>query len=196
MRTRDGVCVCAGRKRILLYKQLKDLSIWTKTAANDLFMDDSFVASHVALVILGKEVAASKLTIFDLTKQICDAIQAKTEQEKSEEIHCLLRGGGSADKISSQLSSWASALFKNEETTVITEYLVNIRKRRAFWSLNEDILKITILTTNMPYPSRKIRRIRACTHQRPQRKEDQYAVSRKGNTPYSSYMGIKYYGRY
>ncbi|GKD94164.1 hypothetical protein Tco_1374001, partial [Tanacetum coccineum] len=26
--------------------------------------------------------------------------------------------------------------------TVITEYLVNISKRRAFWSLNEDILKI------------------------------------------------------
>ncbi|GJW68177.1 hypothetical protein Tco_0122601 [Tanacetum coccineum] len=27
----------------------------------------------------------------------------------------------------------------------------------AFWSLNEDILKITILKTNTPYPSRKIR---------------------------------------
>ncbi|GJR44709.1 putative reverse transcriptase domain-containing protein [Tanacetum coccineum] len=40
-------------------------------------------------------------------------------------------------------------------------------KRRAFWSLNEDILKITILKTNTPYPSKKIRRIRACTHQRP-----------------------------
>ncbi|GJW92958.1 hypothetical protein Tco_0172630 [Tanacetum coccineum] len=60
---------------------------------------------------------------------------------------------------------------------VIIEYLVNISKRHAFWSLNEDILKITILTTNTPYPSRKIRRIRACTHQRPQRKQDQYVVS-------------------
>ncbi|GJX05355.1 hypothetical protein Tco_0191271 [Tanacetum coccineum] len=56
-------------------------------------------------------------------------------------------------------------------------------KRSAFWSLNEDILKITILKTNTPYPSRKIRRIRACTHQRPQRNklntpypEDQYAI--------------------
>ncbi|GJU11612.1 hypothetical protein Tco_1134008 [Tanacetum coccineum] len=49
---------------------------------------------------------------------------------------------------------------------VITEYLVNISKRRAFWSLNEDILKITILTTNTPYPLRKILRIRACTHQK------------------------------
>ncbi|GJU04966.1 hypothetical protein Tco_1121396 [Tanacetum coccineum] len=59
------------------------------------------------------------------------------------------------------------------------EYLVNISKRRAFWSLNEDILKITILKTNTPYPSRKIRRIRACTHQRPQRNKAQYAVSRE-----------------
>ncbi|GJY42778.1 hypothetical protein Tco_0430991 [Tanacetum coccineum] len=65
------------------------------------------------------------------------------------------------------------------EFRVIMEYLVNISKRRAFWSLNEDILKITILTTNTPYPSRKIRRIRACTHQRPQRKQAQYAVSRE-----------------
>ncbi|GJY98538.1 putative reverse transcriptase domain-containing protein [Tanacetum coccineum] len=60
-------------------------------------------------------------------------------------------------------------------------------KRRAFWSLNEDILKITILKTNTPYPSRKIWRIRACTHQRPQRNKDQYAVSRGLNTPYSRY---------
>ncbi|GJW88617.1 hypothetical protein Tco_0163957 [Tanacetum coccineum] len=60
---------------------------------------------------------------------------------------------------------------------IITEYLVNISKRRAFWSLNEDILKINILTINMSYPSRKIRHIRACTHQRPQRKPVQYIVS-------------------
>ncbi|GKC15352.1 zinc finger, CCHC-type containing protein [Tanacetum coccineum] len=62
---------------------------------------------------------------------------------------------------------------------LIMEYLVNISKRRVFWSLNEDILKNTVLTTNTPYPSRKIRRIRACTHQRPQRKQAQYAVSRE-----------------
>ncbi|GJW93016.1 hypothetical protein Tco_0172688 [Tanacetum coccineum] len=59
---------------------------------------------------------------------------------------------------------------------LIMEYLVKVSKRRAFWSLNEDILKITILKTNTPYPSRKIRRIRACTHQRPQRKLVQYAL--------------------
>ncbi|GJS29650.1 DNA helicase [Tanacetum coccineum] len=57
--------------------------------------------------------------------------------------------------------------------------MLNENKRRAFWSLNEDILKIIILKTNTPYPSRKIRRIRACTHQRPQKNKTQYAVSRE-----------------
>ncbi|GJU87535.1 retrovirus-related pol polyprotein from transposon TNT 1-94 [Tanacetum coccineum] len=65
---------------------------------------------------------------------------------------------------------------------LIMEYLVNISKRRTFWSLNEDILKITILKKNTPYPSRKIRRICACTHQRPQRKEDQYACMTRSST--------------
>ncbi|GJT80402.1 hypothetical protein Tco_1054744 [Tanacetum coccineum] len=44
----------------------------------------------------------------------------------------------------------------------------------AFWSLNKDILKITILKTNTPYPSRKIRCICACAYQRPQRNDAQY----------------------
>ncbi|KAH9694093.1 Pyrophosphate--fructose 6-phosphate 1-phosphotransferase subunit alpha 2 [Citrus sinensis] len=84
-------------------------------------------------VILGEEVAASKLTLFDLTKQICDAVQARAEQDKNhgvillpegliesipevyallKEIHSLLRQGVPVDNISSQLSPWASALFE------------------------------------------------------------------------------------
>nr|GEX02180.1 hypothetical protein [Tanacetum cinerariifolium] len=59
---------------------------------------------------------------------------------------------------------------------LIMEYMVNISKRRAFWNLNKDILKITFLTTNTPYPSRKMLHICACTRQRPQRKPVQYAV--------------------
>ncbi|GJS22412.1 hypothetical protein Tco_0451044 [Tanacetum coccineum] len=68
---------------------------------------------------------------------------------------------------------------------------VKCSKRRAFWSLNEDILKITVLKTNTPYPSRKIRRIRACTHQRPQRNNDQYAVSRE-----NQYVVFKIWNQY
>ncbi|GKA59882.1 integrase, catalytic region, zinc finger, CCHC-type containing protein, partial [Tanacetum coccineum] len=52
----------------------------------------------------------------------------------------------------------------------------NIDEYCIYEVLGEDILKITILTPNTSYPSRKIRRIRACTHQRPQRKQAQYAV--------------------
>lgn len=33
-------------------------------------------------VLLGEEVSNSKLTLFDVTKQICDAIQARGEQGK------------------------------------------------------------------------------------------------------------------
>ncbi|KAI4388527.1 hypothetical protein MLD38_000847 [Melastoma candidum] len=89
--------------------------------------------SHPNMVILAEEVAASKLTLFDLTKQLCDAVQARAEKDKYHgvillpegliesipevyallnEIHGLLRHGISADKISSQLSPWASALFE------------------------------------------------------------------------------------
>ncbi|EYU36601.1 hypothetical protein ABFS82_14G283500 [Erythranthe guttata] len=89
--------------------------------------------SHPNMVILAEEVAASKLTIFDITNQICDAVQARAEQDKYhgvillpegliesfpevfallQEIHALLRQGVSADNISAQLSPWASALFE------------------------------------------------------------------------------------
>ncbi|KAI3465496.1 hypothetical protein Pfo_022159 [Paulownia fortunei] len=89
--------------------------------------------SHPNMVILAEEVAASKLTLFDITKQICDAVQTRGEQDKYhgvillpegliesipevyallQEIHKLLREGVSADNISAQLSPWASALFE------------------------------------------------------------------------------------
>ncbi|CAA7013533.1 unnamed protein product [Microthlaspi erraticum] len=89
--------------------------------------------SHPNMVILGEEVAASKLTIFDITKQICDAVQARAEQDKNhgvilipeglvesipelyallKEIHGLLKEGVDADNISTKLSPWSSALFE------------------------------------------------------------------------------------
>ncbi|KAJ4817776.1 Pyrophosphate--fructose 6-phosphate 1-phosphotransferase subunit alpha [Rhynchospora pubera] len=89
--------------------------------------------SHPNMVILGEEVAASKLTIFDLTKQICDAVQARADIGKNhgvilipeglvekipelyallQEIHGLHGKGVSIENISSQLSPWATALFE------------------------------------------------------------------------------------
>ena len=37
---------------------------------------------NLVQVLLGEEVATSKLTLFDVTKQLCDAIQARGEQGK------------------------------------------------------------------------------------------------------------------
>ncbi|CAD5317377.1 unnamed protein product [Arabidopsis thaliana] len=89
--------------------------------------------SHPNMVILGEEVTASKLTIFDIIKQICDAVQARAEQDKNhgvilipeglvesipelyallKEIHGLLKEGVQVDNISTQLSPWSSALFE------------------------------------------------------------------------------------
>ncbi|KAJ8500246.1 hypothetical protein OPV22_010798 [Ensete ventricosum] len=89
--------------------------------------------SHPNMLILGEEVALSKLTIFDITKQICDAVQARSEKEKYhgvvlipegliesipemyallQEIHGLHNQGILTENISSHLSPWASALFE------------------------------------------------------------------------------------
>ncbi|XP_068634982.1 pyrophosphate--fructose 6-phosphate 1-phosphotransferase subunit alpha-like [Aristolochia californica] len=89
--------------------------------------------SHPNMVILSEEVAASKLTLFDLTKRICDAVEARAETDKYhgvillpeglienipevhallQEIHNLFKKGVSADNISTQLSPWASALYQ------------------------------------------------------------------------------------
>ncbi|GKE83398.1 zinc finger, CCHC-type containing protein [Tanacetum coccineum] len=83
----------------------------------------------------------------------------------------------SVDSFEELSQKFLEEFSQQKRIAVIMEYLVKDSKRRAFWSLNEDILKITILKTNTPYPSRKIRSIRACTHQRPQRNKAQYAIS-------------------
>ncbi|GKA97718.1 hypothetical protein Tco_0825612 [Tanacetum coccineum] len=62
---------------------------------------------------------------------------------------------------------------------VIIEYLVNISKRRAFWSLNEDILKINDSDNQYTISIKEDTAYPSCTHQRPQRNFDQYAVSRE-----------------
>ncbi|OAY63979.1 Pyrophosphate--fructose 6-phosphate 1-phosphotransferase subunit alpha [Ananas comosus] len=90
--------------------------------------------AHPNMVILGEEVASSKLTLYDITKRICDAVQDRAEQGKNhgvillpegliecipevyallQEIHVLLKDGVSVDKISAQLSPWAAALFES-----------------------------------------------------------------------------------
>ncbi|GJT03580.1 hypothetical protein Tco_0824749 [Tanacetum coccineum] len=52
------------------------------------------------------------------------------------------------------------------DSRIIMEYLVKISKKTRILELKRSHLKITVLTTNTPYPSRKIRRICACTSQK------------------------------
>uniref|UniRef100_A0A0C9RUV0 Pyrophosphate--fructose 6-phosphate 1-phosphotransferase subunit alpha n=1 Tax=Wollemia nobilis TaxID=56998 RepID=A0A0C9RUV0_9CONI len=89
--------------------------------------------SHPNMVILGEEVATSKMTLFDLTTKICDAVQARAQTDKYhgvillpeglienipevyallQEIHSLHGQGVPVEEISSRLSPWASALFE------------------------------------------------------------------------------------
>ncbi|GJZ79539.1 hypothetical protein Tco_0644376, partial [Tanacetum coccineum] len=69
-------------------------------------------------------------------------------------------------------------------TTVAIDGCVFRLRETYFWvnsAVEERVhgLQIIILKTNTLYPSRKIRRIRGCTHQRLQRNKAQYAVSRE-----------------
>ncbi|GKB19757.1 hypothetical protein Tco_0853680 [Tanacetum coccineum] len=48
---------------------------------------------------------------------------------------------------------------------IIMEYLVKISKKACILELKRRHLKIIVLTSYTPYPSRKIRRICACTSQ-------------------------------
>ncbi|GJX74986.1 hypothetical protein Tco_0313581 [Tanacetum coccineum] len=54
---------------------------------------------------------------------------------------------------------------KEIDNVVIMEYLVKISKKARILELKQRHLKISVLTSNTPYPSKKIRRICACTLQ-------------------------------
>ncbi|GJY14736.1 ribonuclease H-like domain-containing protein [Tanacetum coccineum] len=71
--------------------------------------------------------------------------------------------------------SGSSSMLAN--IAVIMEYLVKISKKARILELKQRHLKITILTYNTPYPSRKIRRICACTS--PKTTKDQGSIRRE-----------------
>ncbi|GKA98817.1 hypothetical protein Tco_0826754 [Tanacetum coccineum] len=79
---------------------------------------------------------------------------------------------------------------------VNTEYLVKISKKARILELKRRYLKITIMTPNTPYPSRKIRCICACTSQKTTKKIR--SIRRIQGRPIRRIqaMEIKYSGRY
>ncbi|GJY60134.1 hypothetical protein Tco_0460026, partial [Tanacetum coccineum] len=73
---------------------------------------------------------------------------------------------------------------------VVMEYLVKISKKARILELKRRHLKITVLTSNTLYPSRKIRRICACTSLKTTKEQDpirrlrkKYRLSLKNDMP-------------
>ncbi|GKA52250.1 hypothetical protein Tco_0745446 [Tanacetum coccineum] len=63
-----------------------------------------------------------------------------------------------------------------------------ISKKARILELKRRNMKIIVLTSNIPYPLRKIRRICACTSQKTTKKiRSIRRIQKKTNTPYSSY---------
>ncbi|GJY49208.1 hypothetical protein Tco_0439164 [Tanacetum coccineum] len=79
---------------------------------------------------------------------------------------------------------------------VIMEYLVNISKKARILELKRRHLKIIVLTSNTPYPSRKIRCI--CAYTSLKTTKDQGSIHRIQRRPICriQVMEIKYSGRY
>lgn len=101
--------------------------------------------SHPNMVILGEDVSTLKMTLFDVTKQICDAVQARADKDKYhgvillpegliesipevyallEEIHDHMKQGVHVEDIPSQLSPWASALFEFLPPFIRSQFLL------------------------------------------------------------------------
>nr|GEX55235.1 hypothetical protein [Tanacetum cinerariifolium] len=77
------------------------------------------------------------------------------------------------------------------------EYLVKISKKARILELKRRNMKITVLTTNTPYPSRKIRCICAYTSLKTTKEaRSNTPYPGKTNTSYSSHMEVKYSERY
>ncbi|CAN6204095.1 unnamed protein product [Urochloa humidicola] len=102
--------------------------------------------SHPNMVILGEEVALSKLTLMEIINKICDGVEARAAQGKYhgvllipegliesipemyaliQEINNLHINNVPEDEIPSQLSPWAAALFKFLPTFIRRELVLH-----------------------------------------------------------------------
>ncbi|GKC14707.1 hypothetical protein Tco_1011489 [Tanacetum coccineum] len=94
-------------------------------------------------------------------------------------------------KLENRLATLNSKeLQKMTEAKVIMEYLVKICKKARILELKRRHLKITVLTSNTPYPSRKILRICTCTSLKTTKEQDpirrlrkKYRLSLKNDMP-------------
>ncbi|GJT28700.1 hypothetical protein Tco_0908975 [Tanacetum coccineum] len=99
--------------------------------------------------------------------------------EELDSIHAMIDAD---EELAAKLQAEEQEKFSIEENTrmlvemlkgkIIMEYLVKISKKARILELKRRHLKITVLTSNTPYPSRKIRRICACTSLKTTKEQD------------------------
>nr|GEU77163.1 hypothetical protein [Tanacetum cinerariifolium] len=77
------------------------------------------------------------------------------------ELNCLL-----CKQVMKDAALTSKCCFCSFCDKLIMEYLVKISKKARILELKQINMKITVLTSYTPYPSRKIRRICACTSQK------------------------------
>ncbi|GJT49324.1 retrovirus-related pol polyprotein from transposon TNT 1-94 [Tanacetum coccineum] len=94
------------------------------------------------------------------------------------------------------LHSFPSLDKLGDEKKLIMEYLVKISKKARILELKRRHLNITVLTSNMPYPSRKIRRICACASLKTTKEQDPIRRIQRRSLRHIQVMKIKYSGRY
>ncbi|GJY83610.1 ribonuclease H-like domain-containing protein, partial [Tanacetum coccineum] len=111
----------------------------------------TFISKHVALVDV-ITIGIPSLTVEGFTKE---TIRVEYEWRPPSE----------QTNDSFQIVGKKKMKGKSESTNdlLIMEYLVKISKKARILELKRRHLKITVLISNTPYPSRKIRRICACT---------------------------------
>ncbi|GJS84785.1 hypothetical protein Tco_0751326 [Tanacetum coccineum] len=103
-------------------------------------------------------------------KQVSSFVPMDSEVVKSS----VTRTEGSSKRAGDELESNKSNKQKIDEIiiAVILEYLVKISKKAHILKLKQRHLKITVLTSNTPYRSRKIRRICARTSLKTKKDQD------------------------
>ncbi|GJR55920.1 hypothetical protein Tco_1406441 [Tanacetum coccineum] len=137
------------------------------------------------------------MTIFDEPKM--DDDDEETDTNPDEYVSILLMEPTFENKKTPTPSTTRSNRTESssdDETMLIMEYLVKISKKARILELKRRHLKITVLTSNTPYPSRKIRRICACTSQKTIK--ETRSIRRIQGRPIRRIqaMEIKYYRRY
>ncbi|GJW78643.1 hypothetical protein Tco_0140325 [Tanacetum coccineum] len=159
------------------------------------------------LIVFSGETAVPKYMKFFLVQKLLTVVVAELQaMEDQDEVHDSLLAAkdakrGEESKILALNDVIAKALNDIEtletdveildgENNVIIEYLMKISKKARILELKRRHLKIIILTSNTSYPSRKIRRICACTSQKTtketrsiRRLRKKYRLSLKNDMP-------------